>query len=67
MTSGRSVHGSTWLCIVLTLPNAARIFPILVNRPPGSAVSVAYPSSSSTPVSPNDRKKSARAYGSTTA
>ena len=29
MTSGRSVHGSTWLCSELTLPNAARILPTL--------------------------------------
>ena len=38
MTSGRSVHGSTWLCSVLTLPNAARILPTFVSRPPGSDV-----------------------------
>ena len=38
-----------------------------LDRSPGSSVSVAKPSSSSTPSSPNARKKSARAYGSTIA
>ena len=37
VTSGRSVHGDTWLCIVFTLPNAARTFPTLASKPPGSA------------------------------
>jgi hypothetical protein len=52
---------------VLTLPKAARIFPAFTSRPPGSDVKVTNPSSSSTPDSPNERKKSARAYGSTAA
>ena len=38
VTSGRSAHGSTWLCSELTLPNAARILPTLVSSPPGSDV-----------------------------
>jgi hypothetical protein len=40
VTSGRSVHGSTWLCVAFTLPNAARILPTLASRPPGSYVNV---------------------------
>src|SRR5205814_6286796 len=36
-------------------------------RPPGRLVNVTNPSSISTPSSPNETKKSARAYGSTTA
>ena len=35
-TSGRSVQGSTWLCIWLTLPNALRILPTFISRPAGS-------------------------------
>ena len=40
VTSGRSVHGRTWLCIWLTLPNALRILPTFTSRPPGSDVNV---------------------------
>ena len=61
MTSGRSAQGSTWLCSELTLPNAARILPTFVSSPPGSDVRVMKPSSTSTPSSPNEMKKSARA------
>ena len=57
VTSGRSVHGSTWLCSVLTLPNAARILPTCTSRPPGMAGNVTKPSSSSTPSSPNEMKE----------
>jgi hypothetical protein len=67
VTSGRSAHGITWLCSVFTFPNAARIFPAFTSNPPGNAGNVMKPSSSSTPSSPNEMKKSARAYGSTTA
>jgi hypothetical protein len=40
VTSGRSTHGSVWLCIVFTLPNCARIFPTFRSSPAGSDVNV---------------------------
>src|SRR6266550_1498906 len=61
VASGRSTQGRTWLCMVLTFPNADRIFPTFATKPAGSAVKVMYPSSRFTPSSPNDRKKSPRA------
>ena len=67
MTSGVSTHGSTWLCIVLTLPNCAFILPTFSSTPPGSVGNVMKPSSISSPSGDAARKKSARAYGSTIA
>src|SRR5262245_43042469 len=67
VTSGRSVQGSTWLCIWLTLPKALRILPTFTSKPAGSDVNVRKPSSMPAPSGPNVRKKSAFAYGSTTA
>ena len=66
-TSGRSAHGRTCECNVFVLPNAAYCRPTFMSSPPGSAGKVRYPSSTATPSSPNARKKSARAYGSTIA
>ena len=51
----------------MIFPKATRILPTLARRPPGSDVNVTKPSSTSTLVSEKERKKSARAYGSTIA
>ena len=51
----------------MIFPKAVRIRPTFASAPPGSDVNVTKPSSTPTPSSPKDRKKSARAYGSTTA
>ena len=67
MTSGRSGHGSTCGCSALSLPNAVRILPAFTRSPPGTVGNVMKPSSRLAPSSPNETKKSPRAYGSTTA
>ena len=67
VTSGRSAVGIACVCSVFTLPNCARILPTFSSRLPGSDVNVMKPSSTSRPSGPAARKKSARAYGSTTA
>jgi hypothetical protein len=59
--SGWSGQGRLWRWRVLTLPKAARMRPALTRRSWGSEVKVMKPSSTSTPSSPNERKKSARA------
>ena len=61
VTSGRSVHGRTCVCIVFTLPNCPRILPPLTSRPPGRLVNVMNPSSTSAPSGPTETKKSPRA------
>jgi hypothetical protein len=67
VSRGRSVQGMTWLCIWLTRPKLLRIFPTFISSPAGSVGNVMKPSSISAPSGEKARKKSARAYGSTTA
>src|SRR6185369_13535059 len=57
----------TWTCSVLILPNCALNLPAFTIRSQGKCRNVMYPSSTSTPELENDRKRSARAYGSTIA
>ena len=65
--SGRSVHGRLWAWKVLALPNAAFSLPTFMRKPPGRVGNVMKASSISASSGPKARKKSARAYGSTTA
>ena len=41
MTSGRSAHGSAWVCSAFDLAERARILPTFASKPPGSVGKVA--------------------------
>ena len=55
------MKGSVCGCCPFTLPNASRIFPTFVRKPPGRVGKVMKPSSSATSSGPSVTKKSARA------